>query len=97
MPPGTMSVGVAVADLEAEHLGVEADGRVEVAHVQHDMADLAELEPRRRVVHVRVSSAQPPQAQATVKQSSVPSGRWDSFQLRPPSWVPKTCPPRATQ
>src|SRR5262249_22106361 len=38
------AVGIAIGDAQPEHVLVEAEGRVEVADVQHHVADLSELE-----------------------------------------------------
>ena len=40
-------VRVAIADLEAQHLGVKAQRRLQIGDVQHDMPDLPQLELHR--------------------------------------------------
>jgi hypothetical protein len=41
------AVRIAVADLQAEQLGVEAHRRLEVGDVEHDVSELSQLELRR--------------------------------------------------
>ena len=56
-PAGHHAVRIAVAHLEAEHLGVEAHRRVEVGDVEDHVSDLSKLKRRRRICrHVRLSS-----------------------------------------
>src|SRR5712691_1102547 len=52
------AIGIPVADLEAQHFGIEAQGRLEVGDVEHDMTDLSKLEGERclrRIRHDRAS------------------------------------------
>src|SRR5215471_13434522 len=46
------AVRIAIAHEQAQHAGVEANGRVEIAHVEHDVTDLGELEADCRLCHV---------------------------------------------
>jgi hypothetical protein len=48
---GHHDIGVAVAHLEAEDARVEGHRALEVGDVEHDVADLAELELHRRPVY----------------------------------------------
>jgi hypothetical protein len=57
---GDHGVGVAIAHLEAEDAGVEGHRAVQVGDVEHDVADLAELELHRRPVYRRSPSDGPP-------------------------------------
>ena len=37
-------LGIDVGDLEAQHLGIEPHRALDIAHIEHDMADLADAE-----------------------------------------------------
>src|SRR4029079_2832864 len=59
-------LGIAIADLQPQHLGVEAHRRLEIADVQHHVADLLQLE----LTHPVTSNARATSRQAPYSTSS---------------------------